>query len=98
LDGKRFDGCGWVPLGPHPGDVVLELLLRDFAVVVMEVDEEFEAGDVTKTCERFFLGGDEDSGDCCDYQIAEHGIDSVQKYKFEADCLVLPSVFVYVRQ
>jgi hypothetical protein len=41
------DGCGWVPRGPHPGHVVLELLLCNFAVVVMEVGEEFEAGDIS---------------------------------------------------
>jgi hypothetical protein len=66
MKSDSIDRCGWVPLGPHPGDVVLDFLFRDFAVVVMEVSEDFEAGDITKTCDRVFLGGDEDAGDCCD--------------------------------
>jgi hypothetical protein len=53
---------GGGPLGSHPGDIFLELLFRDFFVVVMEVVEEFEAGDVTNTCDRFFLGNDDDAG------------------------------------
>jgi hypothetical protein len=43
-----------------------------------------------------FFGGDEDAGDCCDYQIAEHGINIVPNYELEAECLVLRIVSGYL--
>jgi hypothetical protein len=51
---------------------------------------------ICKKYSRVFLGGNEDTGDRCDSQIVEHGIDIVPKYEFEVECLVLPIVFGYV--
>jgi hypothetical protein len=82
--------------GPLPsclGDVVLKLLLHDFFVVVVEVGEELEAGDVSESRYRVLFGGDEGAGHCSDSQSAEHRIDIVPNHELEVECLVLIIVF-----
>jgi hypothetical protein len=84
---------GGVPLRPHSNDIVLELLFRNFSVVVMKVGQEFEARDVSEACDGVLHGGKKDAGYCGDEEVAQDGIYVVPHDEIEAEGLVLPIVF-----